>query len=236
MPIVTDYLQATPSIQWAANGALAEASFEAPWDGWIIMKADADADAVLWGVGLEQLAQEKPQDGAFVYPVAAGESVQVRITDGAARAGDPVSDDFQFTPRAAAVEIPNVGFDNTAPSARSVEETEWAPVKVALTDGSSPTLVANGTTVDGVVLATGDRFVRTGTGAAVGIYRVAAGASTRTDDALVAAHFDYGRAVRVTHGSAANRGRWVFLTPGSITLGTTSLLITKASADPVPIS
>jgi hypothetical protein len=236
MSYVTDHLEQTPSIEWEANGALAEASFDAPWDGWIVMKAAADADAILWGVGLEQLDLPKPQDGTLVYPVAAGEAVQVRITDGAARAGDPVSDDFQFLPRAAAVEIPDVAFSNTAPSARSVDETAWDDVKVALTDGSSPTLVANGTIVDGVVLATGDRFVRTGSGAAVGIYRVAAGASTRTDDALVAAHFDYGRAVRVTHGSAANRGRWVFLTAGSITLGTTSLVISKASADPVPIS
>lgn len=235
MPTVTDHLEATPSIVWAAASANAEASFTAPWDGWIIAKAGADANVRLWGVGLEQLDYTKAQFDAPGYAVTAGDSVQLKITGGSARAGDPVSEDCQFVPRAAAIEISEAAFSNTAPTARSIDETAWQDVKVALTSGD-PAVVANGSTVDGVVLATGERFVRTGTGATVGIYQVGGGASGRASDADSAAEFDYARTVRVTHGSVANRGRWVHLTTGAITLGSTSLVMTKLSADPVPIS
>lgn len=235
MPTVTDHLEETPAIVWTAASSNAEASFTAPWDGWIIAKAGADANVRLWGVGLEQLDYAKAQFDAPGFPVVAGDSVQLKITGGSARANDPVSEDCMYLPRAAAIGVSDASFSNTAPDPRSIDETAWQDVKAALTSGD-PLLVGNGSTVDGVSLATGNRFVRTGTGASVGIYVVQTVGSARATDADSAAEFDYARSVRVTHGSVANRGRWVHLTTGAITLGSTSLVITKLSADPVPIS
>jgi len=102
----------------------------------------------------------------------------------------------------------------------------WAPVRIAITHWSTdPTTVANGQNHDGVVLATGDRFVVVGERADAGVYTVGPSSSARADDANHAAEFASGRVVRVLEGSADNRGLWAVRVPDPFVLGTTPLII-----------
>jgi hypothetical protein len=100
-------------------------------------------------------------------------------------------------------------------------------VRVATTqNGALATAFANGQTVDGVVLATGDRILLKDqtNGAENGIYIVnASGAPTRTADANTSAHMVPGMMVYVREGTANSKGTWKLTTTGAITLGTTSL-------------
>lgn len=119
---VADYLvEASPTIVYATSGGHADATFDAPWDGWIIAKASADANLLLLGVEAEQVNLAKAQ---FLtgYPVNAGETVVLRITNGVAgsRVGDPAGEDCQFLPRAASISIPGASFDNGAAGAVTI--------------------------------------------------------------------------------------------------------------------
>lgn len=99
------------------------------------------------------------------------------------------------------------------------------PVRVATTAaGTLATAFANGQTVDGVVLATGDRILikDQAAGAENGIYTVnAAGAPTRATDADAAAEIA-SAAVFVAVGTANADSAWT-MTTDSVTLGTTAL-------------
>lgn len=103
------------------------------------------------------------------------------------------------------------------------------PVRVATTtNGALATAYANGQTVDGVVLATGDRILLKNQTAAAenGIYTVAAsGAPARANDANTAAKLA-GAAVMVAEGTT-NADRVFVQTADSITLGTTGLTWTQ---------
>ncbi len=115
---VADYLvEASPAIVYATSGGHADATFTAPWDGWIIAKSTADTNLILYGVGAEQVALAK---AAFLngYPVVGGEVVILRITNGVAggRVDDPAADDCQFLPRAASITIVGASFDNNGAS------------------------------------------------------------------------------------------------------------------------
>jgi hypothetical protein len=123
-------------------------------------------------------------------------------------------------------------WDNTAPVLAPIQSGLWASVRFALTSGvTDPLTIANGATVDGLTVATGNRFVCVGTRADAGIYVVGASASTRATDANEAAEFVAHRAVDVTAGSADNIGRWVHKTTAAITLGTTDLTFSKLTAE-----
>lgn len=99
--------------------------------------------------------------------------------------------------------------------------------KVATTqNGDLATAYANGQTVDGIVLATGDRIlIKDQTnGAENGIYTVnASGAPTRAADANTAAHMVAGLKIYVREGTVNAKGTWRLTTTGTITLGTTPL-------------
>lgn len=99
-------------------------------------------------------------------------------------------------------------------------------VRVATTAaGTLATSFANGQTVDGVVLATGNRLLlkNQAAGAENGIYTVnATGAPTRSTDADTAAEVQ-GAAVFVESGTVNGGTAWVMNTSGAITLGTTAL-------------
>lgn len=113
---------------------------------------------------------------------------------------------------------------------------KWGAVRVALTPGGTdPLTIASGSVVDGVTLATGNRFVCVGQRADAGVYTVGASASVRSDDANEAAEFADRRAVDVTEGSSSNRGTWVLLAPGSVTLGTTVITISYLIAEGIEI-
>ncbi len=95
-----------------------------------------------------------------------------------------------------------------------------ATANIALTTGA-----ANGSVIDGVTLATGNRILLTAqtAGADNGIYTVnATGAPTRAADFDTASDMDRGILVPVVEGSA-NRGLWLHTTAGAITVGTTAL-------------
>jgi hypothetical protein len=122
-------------------------------------------------------------------------------------------------------------WDNTAPEPATLPN-RWADVRVALTaGGTDPLTILHGSTVDSVVLSTGDRFLCTGARVDAGIYTVGAGSSTRSTDADAEADFTVGRAVRVREGSTANKGNWTHVTSGAITLGVTTLTISRLTAD-----
>jgi hypothetical protein len=99
--------------------------------------------------------------------------------------------------------------------------------RVATTqNGDLATAFANGQTVDGIVLSTGDRILIKDqtSGAENGIYIVnASGAPSRAIDANTAAHMVPGLMVYVREGAVNGKGTWKLTTTGTITLGTTPL-------------
>lgn len=99
-------------------------------------------------------------------------------------------------------------------------------VRVATTAaGTLASSFANGQTLDGVTLATGDRILikDQAAGAENGIYTVnASGAPTRATDADSANEIN-GAAVFVGNGTTNGGTRWVCNTTGAITLGSTAL-------------
>ena len=90
----------------------------------------------------------------------------------------------------------------------------------------------NGSTIDGVVVATGDRVLLKNqtAGAENGIYVVvASGASSRSTDADTSAKVTSGMYVFVSEGTVSADMGYVLTTNDSITLGTTSLAFTQFS-------
>lgn len=108
-----------------------------------------------------------------------------------------------------------------------------ASVKVATTAaGTLSTSFANGQTVDGVTLVTGDRILvkNQATGSENGIYTVnASGSPTRATDADTNAEVTSGMFVFVEQGTANADSGWVLTTDGAVVLGTTSLTFTQFS-------
>jgi hypothetical protein len=103
-------------------------------------------------------------------------------------------------------------------------------VRVATTaNGTLATAFENGDTVDGVVLATGDRILikNQSSGAENGIYVVAAsGAPTRATDADAGAEL-VNASVYVSEGTANADTQWTCTTNATITVGSTSLTFTQ---------
>ena len=100
-------------------------------------------------------------------------------------------------------------------------------VRVATTAaGTLATSFANGSTVDGVTLATGDRILlkNQATASANGIYTVAAsGAPTRATDYDADAEVSGGSFCFVEEGTTNADSGWVVSTNGDITVGSTSI-------------
>ncbi len=105
-------------------------------------------------------------------------------------------------------------------------------VRVATTaNGALASAFANGQTVDGTVLATGDRILLKDqtTQTENGIYTVnSSGAPTRATDADSSGEIN-GAAVFVTNGTANQGTRWVCNVTGTITLGSTNLTFVQFS-------
>jgi hypothetical protein len=106
-------------------------------------------------------------------------------------------------------------------------------VRVATTAaGTLATSFANGSTVDGVTLATGNRILIKNQASASenGIYTVnATGAPTRATDADTSAEVTSGMFTFVTEGTANDNSGWVLTTNDPITLGTTELVFAQFS-------
>ena len=124
---------------------------------------------------------------------------------------------------------PTVGTD--AANKQYVDDTvasiSWKnEVRVATTvAGTLSSSFANGQTVDGITLATGDRILikNQATQTENGIYTVnASGAPTRATDADSDTDFK-GAAVFVANGTTNGGTRWVCNTTGTITLGSTNV-------------
>jgi hypothetical protein len=103
----------------------------------------------------------------------------------------------------------------------------WKPaVRAATTaNGALATAYANGQTVDGVTLATGDRILLKNqtTGADNGIYTVnASGAPTRALDADGGSELGPNTTVMVSEGTVNADTAWTNTTNGVITIGTTA--------------
>lgn len=110
--------------------------------------------------------------------------------------------------------------------ASAVAGVDWKrPVRVATTaNGTLATAFANGQSVDGVSLVTGDRILLKNqtTGADNGIYTVnASGAPTRATDADSSAELQGGVIVAVDEGTTNNNTAWM-LGSDIATVGTTS--------------
>ena len=99
-------------------------------------------------------------------------------------------------------------------------------VRVATTaNGTLATAYANGSTVDGVTLATGDRILikNQTTGSENGIYTVnASGSPTRAVDADTTGELKEGTTVMVAEGTANADKQFSLTTDGTITIGTTA--------------
>ncbi len=109
----------------------------------------------------------------------------------------------------------------------SIAGLSWKDeVKVATTaTGTLATAYANGQTVDGVTLVTGDRILLKdqATNAENGIYTVnASGSPTRASDSDSGAKIT-GAAVFVSQGTANSGSRWVSSVTGVITIGSTGI-------------
>ncbi len=109
-----------------------------------------------------------------------------------------------------------------------------ASCRVATTvAGTLASSFENGDTIDGVVLATGDRILIKNqvAGETNGIYTVnASGAPTRSTDADTDAEVTSGMFTFITGGTTQANTGWVLSTTGAITLGVTSLTFTQFSA------
>lgn len=120
--------------------------------------------------------------------------------------------------------------DNVAAGLRDFKQS----VRVATTAaGTLATSFEDGDTVDGVVLATGDRILikNQAAGEENGIYTVnASGAPTRATDADSSAEVTPGLFVFVEEGTANHDTGWVLSTDGAITLNTTALTFTQFSS------
>jgi len=132
------------------------------------------------------------------------------------------------------VPTPTNGTDaaNKAYVDAAVVGIDWKPsVRVATTTaGTLASSFANGSSVDGVTLATGDRILikDQATGSENGIYTVnASGAPTRATDADTSAEVTSGLAVFVEEGTTNADSGWVLTTNSPITLGTTALVFTQ---------
>lgn len=99
-------------------------------------------------------------------------------------------------------------------------------VRAATTaDGTLATAYANGQSIDGVTLVTGDRILikNQSSGAENGIYTVnASGAPTRAVDADNGTELSSGTAVTVMEGTANADKAFMITTDGTITIGTTA--------------
>lgn len=133
------------------------------------------------------------------------------------------------------VATPSAGTDaaNKAYVDNATAGLSWkAAVRVATTaNGTLASSFANGSTVDGVTLATGDRILlkNQSTAADNGIYTVnASGAPTRATDADTAAEI-LQAAMFVQEGTANADTAWVLSTNAPITLGSTSLTFSQFS-------
>lgn len=108
-----------------------------------------------------------------------------------------------------------------------------ASVRAATTvAGTLATSFENGDTIDGVVLATGNRILikDQAAGAENGIYVVnASGAPTRATDADSNAEVTSGMFMWVEEGSTNGDTGWLLTNNGAITLGTTALVFTQFS-------
>jgi hypothetical protein len=100
------------------------------------------------------------------------------------------------------------------------------------TNGTLATAFVNGSVVDGVTLATGDRILLKNqtTGSENGIYTVnASGAPTRSTDADSNQEVTGGMFTFVEEGTANANSGWVLTNSGTITLGTTALTFSQFS-------
>ena len=104
---------------------------------------------------------------------------------------------------------------------------QWkAPVRAATTaTGTLATAYANGQTIDGVTLATGNRILikNQSTASENGIYVVAAsGAPTRSTDADTGTELAPGTIVSVAEGTVGADKAYMIISDAAITIGTTS--------------
>lgn len=114
-----------------------------------------------------------------------------------------------------------------------------ASVRVATTTaGTLASSFANGSTVDGVTLATGDSILikDQSSGSENGVYTVnSSGAPTRRADADTSAEVTGGLTVWVNEGTVNGDTQWTLTTNDTITLGSTSLTFSQTDAGAVTV-
>lgn len=127
-------------------------------------------------------------------------------------------------------------FDNTAAVARNLAVEPWAPVRTATYAIGDPAGVNGGgaSSLSGVTVATGDRFMAYNTEAngphpLVGIYVVGEASSALATDFNSTDELIAGRTVRVLEGGLAGTV-WRFDTTGTIVVGSTPLMFREVAA------
>lgn len=136
---------------------------------------------------------------------------------------------FQATSPSADADVATKAYVDAQRSGLDVKQS----VRVATTEALTlSTDFENGDTVDGIVLATGDRILikDQSTGSENGIYVVnASGAPTRATDADSGTEVTPGMFTFVEEGDTNADSGWVLTTNGSITIDTTSLTFAQFS-------
>lgn len=115
-----------------------------------------------------------------------------------------------------------------------IQGFDWKQsVRAATTGpGTLSSAFANGSVIDGVTLATGDRILikNQTTGSENGIYVVnASGAPTRASDADASADMTAGVTVFISEGNTQGNSAWSITTDDVITLGTTAITFTQVA-------
>lgn len=129
-----------------------------------------------------------------------------------------------------ATDAANKQYVDAARSGLDVKQSVRAATTAAGTLSSG---FANGSAIDGVTLATGDRILikNQASGAENGIYTVnASGAPTRATDADSSTEATAGMFVFVEEGTVNADTGWVMTNNGAITLGTTALTFAQFSS------
>lgn len=115
-----------------------------------------------------------------------------------------------------------------------IQGFDWKQsVRAASTaNGTLSSAFANGSVIDGVTLATGDRILIKDqtTGSENGIYVVnASGAPTRASDADASGDMTAGVTVFISEGNTQGNSAWSITTDDVITLGTTAITFTQVA-------
>lgn len=119
------------------------------------------------------------------------------------------------------------------------EELAKLDHKQSVRAATTANITLSGTqTIDGIVLAVGDRVLvkNQSTASANGIYVVSGSAWTRATDADTGSKLNSGAVIPVEEGTLQGNSRWQLTTDGAVSIGSTSLVFADVTAGFAPLA